>query len=142
MADPVPVVAVGAVIAGPGPRVLLVQRANPPLAGSWTLPGGKVRGGETIAAALEREVLEETGLRVLAGELVQVVELIREGHHYVIHDHLCTQVDVNVEPRAGDDASAVRWVRASELPALGVTEATAKVVLRALAMRQTCGEDE
>ena len=137
-----PIVAVGAVIARPGPRVLLIQRAQAPLAGHWTLSGGKVRGGETIAAALEREVREETGLRVVAGELVQVVELIREGYHYVIHDHLCTPVDPVAEAVAADDAVAARWVLPSELPSLGVTEATARVILRALAMRQVCVEDE
>ena len=142
MSNLVPVVAVGAVIARPGPRVLLIKRAQAPLAGQWTLPGGKVRGGESIAAAVEREALEETGLRVLAGDLVQVVELIREGFHYVIHDHLCTQVDVTQSPVAGDDAADVRWVLASELASLGVTDATARVILRALAMRQSCGEDE
>jgi ADP-ribose pyrophosphatase YjhB (NUDIX family) len=63
----VPVVAVGGVVIAPGPRVLLVKRGTPPLAGQWTFPGGRLRGGETIAAGIEREVLEETSVRVVTG---------------------------------------------------------------------------
>src|SRR4051812_29709387 len=105
MSDLVPVVAVGGVVLIAGPRVLLVRRGRPPLAGEWTLPGGRVRGGETLAAAVERELLEETGIRVIAGALVEVVEIMAEGFHYVIHDHLCTPVNVTAEPRADDDVT-------------------------------------
>jgi ADP-ribose pyrophosphatase YjhB (NUDIX family) len=137
-----PVVAVGGVVLAPGPRVLLVKRGTPPLAGHWTLPGGRLRGGETIAAAVEREVLEETGIRVAAGSLIEVVEVMAEGFHYVIHDHLCTPADASEVPLAGDDAAAARYVRPSELASLGVTEAVLRVVRRGLAMRQALNEDE
>src|SRR5689334_3105734 len=123
MANLVPVVAVGGVVLAPGPRLLLIQRGAPPLLGQWTLPGGRLRGGETIAAAVEREVLEETGIRVAAGSLIEVVEIVTEGYHYVIHDHLCTPVDASEEPKAGDDAAEARYFRPSDLSSLGVTEA-------------------
>jgi len=138
----VPVVAVGGVVLAPGPRVLLVQRASPPMLGKWTVPGGRLRGGESITAAVEREVLEETGIRVAAGGLVEVVEIMTEGYHYVIHDHLCTPVDPTEIPRGADDASDARYVRPSELSHLGVSEAVARVVMKGLAMRQTLNEDE
>jgi 8-oxo-dGTP diphosphatase len=140
--DPVPVVAVGGVVLSPGPRVLLVQRAGPPMVGKWTLPGGRVRGGETIAMAVEREVLEETGVRVVAGHLIEVVEIMTEGYHYVIHDHLCTPVLPNEVPKAADDASEARYVRPSELAQLGVSEAVVRIVRKAVAMRQVANEDE
>ena len=140
--DPVPVVAVGGVVLSPGPRVLLVQRAGPPMVGKWTLPGGRVRGGETIAMAVEREVLEETGVRVVAGHLIEVVEIMTEGYHYVIHDHLCTPVQPNEVPQAADDASEARYVRPSELAQLGVSEAVVRIVRKAVAMRQVANEDE
>jgi ADP-ribose pyrophosphatase YjhB (NUDIX family) len=141
-ADLTPVVAVGGVVLTAGPRVLLVKRGAPPMAGQWTLPGGRLHGGETIAAAVEREVFEETGVRVAAGNLIEVVEIVTEGYHYVIHDHLCTPVDVSEVPKAGDDAVEARYVRPSELPSLGVTEAVTRVVRRGLAMRQVLNEDE
>jgi ADP-ribose pyrophosphatase YjhB (NUDIX family) len=140
--DLLPVVAVGAVVLAPGPRVLLVQRATPPMLGKWTLPGGRLRGGESIAAAVEREVFEETGLRVASGSLIEIVEIVTEGYHYVIHDHLCTPIDPSELPSAGDDAADARYVRPSELSHLGVTEAVARVVMKGLAMRQVLNEDE
>jgi ADP-ribose pyrophosphatase YjhB (NUDIX family) len=110
--------------------------------GQWTLPGGRLQGGETIAAAVEREIFEETNIRVAAGHLIEVVEILTEGYHYVIHDHLCTPLDPEEEPKAGDDAAEARYVRPSELAPLGVTEAVARVVMRGLAMRQVLNEDE
>ena len=132
--DPTPVVAVGGVVLAPGPRVLLVERARPPMVGKWTLPGGRLHGGESIVAAIEREVLEETGIRVAAGSLIEVVEIMTEGYHYVIHDHLCTPVDPGETPKAADDVSNARYVRPSELAHLGVTEAVTRVVMKGLAM--------
>lgn len=142
MGGVVPIVAVGAIVLQSGPRVLVVQRATPPLAGTWTFPGGKVHGGESIAEAVEREVLEETGLRVLAGDLVQIVEIVSEGYHYVIHDHLCTLLDPKEVPRAGDDVSEARFVSPNELAALNTTDETRRVLARALAMRTASLEDE
>jgi ADP-ribose pyrophosphatase YjhB (NUDIX family) len=140
--DFVPVVAVGGVVLSSGPRVLLIERASPPMMGRWTLPGGRVRGGESIVAAVEREVFEETGVRVAAGGLVEVVEIVAEGYHYVIHDHLCTPIDPAAVPKAADDASDARFVRPSELSHLGVSDAVARVVMKGVAMRQTLNEDE
>jgi 8-oxo-dGTP diphosphatase len=140
-AEVTPVVAVGGVVWGAGPRVLLIKRGTPPMAGQWTLPGGRLRGGETIAAGIEREVLEETGIRVAAGSLIEIIEIVTEGYHYVIHDHLCTPIDGSEVPKAGDDAAEARYVPPSELAALNVTEAVARVVMKGLAMRQVRNED-
>jgi ADP-ribose pyrophosphatase YjhB (NUDIX family) len=140
--DLVPVVAVGGVVLAAGPRVLLIKRAKPPMVGRWSLPGGKVRGGETLAAAVAREVLEETGVRVAADRLVEVVEIMAEGFHYVIHDHLCTPLDPGAEPVPADDASEARYAAVSELASLGVSEDVRKVVMKAIALRQALDEDE
>ena len=64
-----PQVGVGAVVFHDG-AVLLVQRRNPPCADEWAIPGGKVRLGETLQEAAEREILEDTGLHIKAGEPV------------------------------------------------------------------------
>lgn len=113
-----------------GPKVLLVRRANPPLEGEWSLPGGKVEHGETLAQAVAREVLEETGVSVRVGRLLEVVELIDGASHFVVLDYLCEPTSFT--PRAGDDARDVAWVGAYDLAEYRVTPAVARVVSKAL----------
>jgi ADP-ribose pyrophosphatase YjhB (NUDIX family) len=113
-----PIVGVGAVIIHDG-RVVLVRRGSPPLQGEWSLPGGVVELGETLRAAAEREAREETGLIVIAGEVLEVLDRIIPGanatpqYHYVLIDFLCTVE--GGELLAGGDAADARWVRENEL---------------------------
>lgn len=123
--------AVGAVVVVDPQRFVLIQRGTPPNVGSWSLPGGRVSGGELLSAALEREVLEETGLVVTVGELLEVVELIGDGYHYVVLDYAARVA--SGELRAGDDAADARVVHLDELPSYGVTALVDRVVRRALA---------
>ena len=58
-------------------EVLLVQRGKPPAKGMWAIPGGSVELGETLKEAAEREIIEETGFRIKAGEPVFSFEVIR-----------------------------------------------------------------
>lgn len=132
-----PVVGVGAVIVRDD-TVLIVQRAREPLQGVWTLPGGRVEWGESLTAALRREIREETGLEVQVGPVVEVFDRIecRDGHtslHYVVIDYLCTHVSGTAE--AADDAAAVAWVREDALAGYGVSTHARAVIRRALDMR-------
>src|SRR3954447_10480081 len=111
----------GAVVVDADGRLLVIRRGRPPAEGRWSIPGGRVEPGETVEAAVAREVREETGLEVAVGGLVGQVERPgRDGAVYVIHDHAATVV--GGEPRAGDDAAEVRWVTPDELAVLPVTE--------------------
>ena len=113
-----PLVGVGAVIVE-GERAVLVRRSAEPMAGEWSIPGGLVELGETMRAGAAREVLEETGLQVEAGEVLEVLDRIvpdangKPRFHYVLIDFLCRRVAG--ELRAGGDAAEARWVREQEL---------------------------
>jgi 8-oxo-dGTP diphosphatase len=106
-------VCVGAVIVH-DERLLLIRRGRGVAVGSWSIPGGRVEPGEPVAAAVVREVAEETGLSVVCGELLGWVERIGDDHHYVILDFTATLLGdrggEEAHAVAGDDASEVRWV--------------------------------
>ena len=70
--------------------------------------------GETLEAALRRELHEETGLRAVDVAPLGVVERIDATWHFVIHDFLVT-VDSLDGARAGDDAAALAWVALAEV---------------------------
>jgi mutator protein MutT len=133
-----PVVGVGAVIIDAA-RVVLVKRAHEPLKGEWSLPGGAVELGETLEAAVAREVREETGLHIEVGPVIEVfdrVGLAAGGgveHHYVIVDYLCHVRGGRLEH--GSDADDARWVGLDELDAYCLTEKAMKVIDKAIKMR-------
>jgi len=98
-------------------RIALVQRANPPSAGSWSVPGGRCRPGESPERACVREVAEETGLAVeVVRHAGQVERTGPGGVVYLIDDYVCRVV--GGELAAGDDAADVRWVTRAELAGL------------------------
>jgi len=108
-----PEVCVGA-IAVDEDRLLMIRRGHGPAAGEWSVPGGRVEGGETLAEAVVREVAEETGLEAVCDDLVGWVERIGDGHHFVILDFGVTILEP--EPvKAGDDAAEAAWVPLHEV---------------------------
>jgi 8-oxo-dGTP diphosphatase len=133
MTPPRPTVAVAAIVFDPAGRVLLIERGRPPGVGLWSVPGGKVESGESLAAAVVREVAEETGVAVEVGPLVEVVERIGAEHHYVILDYLA-HARAPTAPRAGDDARAARFVAPDELAGLPLTDGLAPVLAKARAI--------
>ena len=127
----------GAVILD-GARVLLVRRGQPPLQGQWSLPGGVVELGETLEAAVAREVHEETGLAVDVGPVIEVLDRIQQAddgrvqYHYVIVDYICRVRGGNVA--CGSDADEATWVDVAELAGFHTTAAVAAVIHKALAL--------
>ncbi|MGE5184698.1 MAG: NUDIX hydrolase [Acidobacteriota bacterium] len=133
-----PVVAVGAFVFDPQGRVLLVERGKPPGVGLWTVPGGRLERGETLAQAVAREVREETGLIAEVGPLVCVAERIADDYHFVILDYLARPISkTGGTPIAGSDARAARYVEDRELYTLPLTEGLVDFLQRARATYAT-----
>ncbi len=135
-----PIVGVGAVIVDPqARRVVLVRRAAPPLEGEWSLPGGVVEVGETMRAAAEREALEETGLNIAAGEVLEVFDriIVRPGergrpqYHYVLVDFLCRVR--GGELSAGGDAAQAEWASQEDLEKYKLERPALDVISKAFA---------
>jgi 8-oxo-dGTP diphosphatase len=136
--------------------VVLVKRRFEPLAGHWSLPGGVLEVGETLEAGVAREILEETGLIVDVGPVVEVFDRImfddstidtgptftsgatsevksggpRVLHHYVLIDYLCRPVGGVLA--AGSDVSDVSIADPNALVSYAVTPKVEAVVARAL----------
>lgn len=127
-------VGVGGVVIAGG-RALLIRRGSAPLKGEWSIPGGMLEVGETIAEGVQRELLEETALEVKVLDLIEVFERIspddtgRHKYHFVILDYLCELV--RGEPRAGSDVTAVAWAAEPELARYSLTPTATRVIQKA-----------
>ena len=136
-----PIVGVGAVIVDDG-RVVLIKRKYEPMKGHWSLPGGMVEIGETLEAALTREMLEETALTVDVGPVIEVFDRIthdeerRVRYHFVLIDYLCWPSAGTLPGtlRAGSDVDAAIWVDPSSLAQYSLTEKAMSVIHRALTL--------
>ena len=126
MNPPPPQVCVGAVAVYDG-RLLVVRRGRGPAQGQWSVPGGRVQAGETLAEAVVRELAEETGVEGVCGELLDWVERIGEDHHFVIFDFL-VQVLEPAEPVAGDDAAEAAWVPLGQVADLDLVDGLAELL--------------
>lgn len=130
-----PYVGVGAVIVDTG-KVLLVKRRFEPLAGEWSLPGGAVELGETLEESIAREMLEETGLEIEVGPVIEVFDRITRDdqgnvrYHFVLVDYLCWPIGGTLAP-ASDVADAI-FVDPSDLAGFELTEKARAVIARAL----------
>jgi mutator protein MutT len=130
-----PFVGVGAVIVQDG-QVLIVKRKYDPLAGQWSIPGGAVELGETLEASVTREMLEETGLEIEVGPVIEVFDRITRDeqgnvrYHFVLVDYLCWPAGGRL--LAGSDVAEAVFVHPSELEAYRLTTKAMEVIARAL----------
>ena len=138
-----PVVGVGGVVIHEG-RALLIRRGTEPLKGEWSIPGGTLELGETLAQGVARELREETGLEVRVLDLIEIFERIfpnpdggnphplRPQYHFVIADYLCEIVSGTLA--AASDVTDVALVREEDLAQYGLTPTATRVVRRAFSM--------
>jgi mutator protein MutT len=137
-----PIVGVGAVILDDR-RVLLARRAHEPLKGEWSLPGGAVEIGETLAEALAREVREETGLEIHVGPIVEVIDRVhraadgRVQYHFVIVDYLCWPIGGRLAPSS--DAADACWAAVDDLVRYRLTAQAEAVIAKAVTMNEKSG---
>ena len=127
-----PIPAVG-VVCLRGDEVLLIRRGKPPLAGDWSLPGGRLEWGETLQDAALRELREETGV---SAELLGLIDVVDgrfpaaepgdDDRHYVLIDYAARWVCG--EPQAGDDAAVAAFHPISQIGTLGLWSETVRVI--------------
>lgn len=126
-----PLVGVGVVVFK-GDRVLLVRRGKAPREGTWSLPGGRQRLGETVREAARREVREEAGIEILVAGLLDVVDSLTRDSTGGIAYHY-TLVDFAAEWRAGeavagDDAAALAWADPADLASYDLWHETLRII--------------
>lgn len=119
-----PTLAVSAVVVDDD-RLLLVRRGHGPAAGTWSLPGGRVERGETLAEAVTRELREETGVEAVCGALLGWVERLDPDEHFVILGFESILVGDD-QPVAGDDAVEAEWVELHEVPERNLVDGLAE----------------
>lgn len=134
-----PIVGVGAVILADAGKVVLIKRRFEPLAGQWSLPGGTLEIGETLEAGVAREMLEETGLEVEVGPVIDVFDRImldearRVRYHFVLVDYVCRPIAGRL--RAGSDVAEVALADPAELTPYRLTSKATDVIQKATTMR-------
>lgn len=132
-----PIVGVGAVVIVAG-QVVLVRRRYDPLAGRWSLPGGTLELGETLEAGAAREILEETGLEVRVGPIIEVFDRIvrdddgRVRYHFVLVDYLCWPIGGSLQ--SGSDVDSAVMVLPERLSEFELTSKATAIIERALEM--------
>jgi ADP-ribose pyrophosphatase len=115
-------------------KVLLVKRTNPPQKDLWAIPGGSVRLGETLQQAAEREIREETGLTVKAGEPIHTFDIIDRSpdgtilFHYVIVDLRADYISGKI--KASDDAADAAWFSPEDIKKLKISSTTQTLLLK------------
>lgn len=125
---PLPHQAVGVGVVWRDRQVLIARR--PPaglLGGLWEFPGGKLEAGESAADAVKRELMEEIGIEVAVGELIDRVDHAYSHFRVTLHFHRATHLSGEARPRA---ATEVRWVEPRSLGEYAFPAASLGVVGR------------
>ena len=109
-------------------KILLVRRARSPAKGFYSLPGGRVEFGETLHAALHREVDEETALKIEIAGLAGWREVVpgTSGGHYLIMSFAARWI--SGEPVLNDELDDFKWLAPDALGNLKLTGGLVEVI--------------
>lgn len=127
-------------------NILLIKRAQPPYAGSWSLPGGAQDLGETVFEGAFREVLEETGIKTHDHRFIDIVDSIHHDkngkvqYHYTLVEVSC--LHQSGQPLAYDDAADARWVKYDDLAAYNLRDETMRIITWSYRSRKASLTDE
>lgn len=103
----------------PQPKVLLIQRGNPPFKGSWAFPGGFLDMDETLEQCAIRELQEETGLVLKECHQIGTYSgVTRDPRGRTITTAFLFIIDAPAEVKGQDDAAAAQWFPITEIPHL------------------------
>jgi phosphoglycolate phosphatase-like HAD superfamily hydrolase/ADP-ribose pyrophosphatase YjhB (NUDIX family) len=129
-----PIATVGALIFNSKKEVLMIRTHK--WSNLWGIPGGKIKWGETSEAALRREILEETGLKisgikfVLMQDCIHSKEFYRDAH-FVLLNYTCRCAGKNPRVKLNDEGQEFRWLNSSEAKKLKLNKPT-RILLEAV----------
>jgi 8-oxo-dGTP diphosphatase len=113
-------------------KILLVRRARSPADGFYSLPGGRVEFGETLHAALNREVIEETALKIEIAALAgwrEVLPATSRGGHYLIMSFAARWIAGEVV--LNEELDDFRWLAPDAIGDLRLTDGLPEVIQQA-----------
>jgi ADP-ribose pyrophosphatase YjhB (NUDIX family) len=126
-------VATGLILSRPDDAVLFVRRAREPAQGKLALPGGFIEPGETAEAGLQREVLEEVGLKIKT--LTYLCSALNSYHYrsvtYPVLDLFFTaRLDAGASPEALEDVAEICWLEPAKVAAEDIAFPSLRAALR------------
>lgn len=104
--------------------VLLIRRGNKPYKGCWAFPGGFLNMDETVARCAERELEEETGIKLTGMQLVGIYSDVERDPRGRVITAAYSAMTTMPEATAADDAAAAQWWPLNALPQLAFDHET------------------
>jgi len=132
--EKIPVSTVGALIFNSKNEALMIRTHK--WSNKWGIPGGKIKFGETSEAALRREILEETNLKirdikfVLVQDCIHSKEFYRDAH-FVLLNYTCRCVEKNPKVKLNEEGREFRWLKLAEAKKLKLNKPT-KILIEAV----------
>jgi len=136
---PSPVIGVGASVYW-GNKVLLIKRGKPPLKNTWSLPGGRVKTGESLKQALVREIKEECNIEIEVGNLIDIFEYIEKDncggvrYHYIVFDFKAFYKRGELLPLS--DVVDAAWVPLKDLSNYQLSDKVLEVIRKGLEIKE------